>query len=208
MDDVDRLLLFEWHARHYESLNEWLPPVPGKMKMFRGMPTEEFHAVSIRSAVLRKFFAVGEDESIRLKEVWSVMLTLADPERARFQDDLTDLIGQWDDLLRHAVQYRLGQNDPTDSKSFWTMINHGLLLHGDPRKGRKLREWGSPVVHSALWNAYGIPTLGLTPSQYVLDTLETIRVCRAEGALTIELPEPYEPIWTQYEPTAPDASPS
>ena len=84
VSDESRILSFEWHATHYESLSKNLPPLPRQISTsFPGLgpigfSEADWHAVTIRAMALRKFY-LEDCNAVRIDEVLRALSRQATP---------------------------------------------------------------------------------------------------------------------------------
>lgn len=200
VDDVTRILVFEWCATHYRAVDAWLPTPEGGWDDTRGLQPGAFHAHTLRFSLLRKFFfADKKDPGITMPAVWNSM-------RNRLQDDTSELREILDQLLalpallpRSFIDYVYtdadGRQDVRKGHEPLELLTYGLLLHADVGKvHRLLAQMGNPKRAGLMVLTTPLAEGGRSMSEYVLDTLEEIESARESGAFG-HLPEAYPPIW-------------
>lgn len=217
-EHVRRVLLFEWAANHFISLDDWLPPIPKQFTPHQGLSSEDFHSLSIRIMALRKFvLGKGKSKSIRLDEVWKSLQYLIphQPCTAQLLDNLAHLHADWGHVLDQATYYitpsslsgeraqawppgldHPQQQDWPRGEQWFEFVAYGLLLHADEDKAAMMRHWEPWGVHNALWSIYQTSKFkGGNPKKLVLETYSCIQTARERDFFVPALPPPHHTLW-------------
>lgn len=188
--DEERILLFEWHARHLESWWDTIRPKKFSINFPRGLQTPDFHLLSASLLLLRKFYTKGHE--VKLPLVYDSIINKLPEEEKQLRRTLKEQKHQVTEYLRQSVSVHAPDSLRPDQVMY--EVAYGLLIHSDVDRHKKLADMSRSWMHEMI-----IAGEGEVP---VLRTLATIRRCRSEG--TLDLPEPYEAIWEPKEPEGMD----
>lgn len=205
--DVSRILAFEWHATHHESLAKNLPPLPRQISTSSpgqgpiGFSEADWHAITVRAMALRKFY-LEDGNAVRIDEVLNAVSRRATRDTDT-QTAATELVSRDAKAVAMAPAYRVapidgaeegyaigerGAIDHEEDKKWHKRFAYGALLHSDEGKAQLLMK--DPSLHMQVW-AYWSKRLNV--EKLVLEVLGLIRHGREKGHLT--LPEAWPPIW-------------
>ncbi|MGP5247880.1 hypothetical protein [Corynebacterium flavescens] len=177
----ERILLFEWHAKHLESWRETCFPKKYSVNMMEGMSTEHFHAASIAAVLLRKFYSPGHE--VLISRALDSLAALLPSSETSLKDNLQS--------VKHFYKEYLKQSPVVDAPQGFTPdavvedVQYGLLIHSDPGRAERLIEMQRGWMHEML-----VVQRGHIP---VLRTLKTIEDLR--NRYPDLLPPPLNPIW-------------
>lgn len=192
--DIDRVLLFEWHAAHFKAADQALPEVPRRVN-FAGLPPDEWHGLTLRFMLARKFL-IGRD-SIRLDRVWEVMHTLAGQvvnPSDRLRSNLRTLIDEiWPRKLATAHRVSIDGQPAATGDEWLAELLYGAFLHSDMEKAQRLIKQPRGIISMETW-AYWLGTgAEYSVRELILSTHETLTTGRRDG--TLDLPDPWPAIW-------------
>ena len=182
ISDVDRLLLFEWHANHLLS---WVDEfASGKLvwNVPKGASTRDFHRTAITAGLLRKFYTPSEP--IALPNVVRSIGRLHSGSDPILRKKLNEVSKNYRGYLRVPMKVEGEGVEAVGADLIYDLI-YGLLIHGDVDRGRRIRRRGRYVLHGSAILQKGWET--------VVEALRTIEMGREEG--TLALPDRLEPLW-------------
>lgn len=186
LTDIQRILLFEWHASHLQSWLEMNGPTNVTVKWPGGMDTQTFHNVTITFALLRKFYD-KKDHVVLSKVIESILAELP-----AGQTPLKRRLKLEKECFRDYIRQTDSVNAPRGQMPEDVMYNvtYGLLIHADHHRMLTLTEADRGWTHAMTATNNG--------HKPVLELLATIQRAREDG--TLALPGPHPAIWERSRP--------
>lgn len=177
------MLHFEWHAAHFRSVDGFLPPLPLNSNLMYGMVEDEFHAATIRFAILRKF--IMGNEPVRLDRVAVAMEKRSVREQPNLVANLAYIRETYKTLTASTMRVGIDQALLERDDLYENIVN-GLMLHSDVERRDLFDQIHIGAIHREALQQRDL-------RKAVLEMLATVEEGREQGYLDIA--PPYRRVW-------------
>lgn len=182
-DDEERILHFEWHASHFRSVDNFLPPLPLNSNFMYGMAEDDFHTATIRFAILRKF--IMGNEPVRLDRVAVAMENRSVGEQPNLVANLAYIRETYKTLTASTMRVGIDRTLLERDDLYENIVN-GLMLHSDVERRDLFDQIHIGTIHREALHQRDL-------RKAVLEMLATVEEGREQGYL--DIPPPYRRIW-------------